>query len=325
MQKFDFFMHLYDSKHKYKYVSCILTNHMTPINLHNIFCHLIGDDNFLSTIIETNTKEIEQKKNKKKGFNLMANMVPEYIPLSPYEVQHYAMFPHKVKSFLTPDYVRMGVKNTMEKNLTVINISFLNSLNMLIRPDMYKLNIDEHIKNLGLLENFLCHTIQRNYQIDKIKNTKKIQATNKELIKNLIDGKISHELIQCVVNIFEINLLVFDLTKMDVLLYWTKGYKYPYFNLFKNMYCMSYVQGNYEPIMMHDNTITEEQKRKIYIQILTNLTEIKCLPQINLALHSLVYIDTWNIDYESYTKILDMFFNKPYISTIEALDTLDNL
>ena len=295
---------------------------MTTINLHNIFCHLTGDENFLSTIIETDTKEIEQKKNKKKGFSLMENMVPEYIPLSPYEKQHYAMFPHKIKSFLTPDYVRMGVKNTMEKNLSVINISFLNSLNMLIRPDIYKSNIDEHIKNLGLLETYICHKIQRNFQIDKVKNTKKVQANNKELTKNLADGKISHELIQYIVNIFEINLLVFDLTKMDIFLYWTKGYKYPFFNTFKNIYCMSYVQGNYEPIMAQNNIIMEEQKRKIYTQILTNLSEIKCMPEINLALHTLLYISTWDIDCESYNNILDLFFNKPISNTIEAFDTL---
>ncbi|XWV26235.1 hypothetical protein QJ857_gp0841 [Tupanvirus soda lake] len=297
----------------------------SKINLHSIFCHLAEDENFLSTIIETDTKDIEQKKNKQKGFNLMASMITEYVPLVPYELENYTMFPFKVKSFLTPDYVRMGVKNTTERNMSVVNISFLNSLNMLMRPDLYKMTFDDHIKNLNLLESYLCHTIQRNYQIDKVKNTKKVQAANKLLIKNLVEGKISHELIQYIVNIFEINLLVFDLTKMEILLYWTKGNKYPYFNPFKNIYCMAYVQGNYEPIMTNNNFITDDQKKKIYLQILTNVEDIKCIPDINLAVHTLFYISSWDIDTESFNKIVDTYFKKPCIDTKNAFDALENL
>jgi hypothetical protein len=293
---------------------------MANINLHSIFRHLTGDDNFLSTVIETDNKEIEQKKNKQKGFNLMANMVTEYIPLAPYETQNYSLFPHKVKSFLTPDYARFGIRNIMEKNLNVVNISFLNSLNILMRPDIYKMNIDDHIRNLNLLENFICHKIERNFQIDKTKRTKKVQAINKELIKNLSSGKISHELIQSIINIFEINLLVFDLTKMDIYFYWTKGHKFSYLNFYKNVYCMSYVQGNYEPIMTINNSISEEQKRKMYIHILTNLHEIKCIPEINLAIHTLIYMDTWNIDSESFVKIIEIFFNKNHKPAVALYD-----
>jgi hypothetical protein len=298
---------------------------MTNISLKNIFCHLTSDDNFLSTIIETTTKDIEKKKNKQKGFNLMANMVPEYITLSPYEEQHYNMFPSKVKFYLTPNHVRFGVKNTIEKNLNIVNVSFLNSFNILLRHDVYKSNIEEHIKNLILLEEYICHTIQRNYQIDKMKNTKKVQAVNKELVKNLREGKITHELIQCIVNIYEINLLVFDLTKMEIFFYWTKGMKYPYFNPFKDIYCMSYVQGNYEPIITPNNSVTEEQKRKIYTKILTNLSEIKSMSEIKIALHTLLYINTWNIDENSYLKIAEMFFGKSNANLVDAFKTLDSL
>ena len=284
---------------------------MANINLHNIFCHLTGDDNFLSTVIEADTEKVGKKKSKQKGFNLMANMVTEYIPLTLYETQKYAMFPHKIKQYVTPDYLRMGIKNHMDKDMNVINISFLNSINILLRPELFKANAEEQIRNFLLLEEFICHTIQRNYQIDKVKNTKKIQSINKELIKKMLAGIISHELVQYVVNIFEINLLVFDLTKMDVCLYWTKGTKYPYFNPFKNIYCMAYVQGNYEPIMAPNNIISEEQKRKIYLNILTNLSDIKTTPNIVLAAHSVLYIDSWHVESESYAKIVDIFMKSP--------------
>lgn len=283
---------------------------MNNITLRSIFCHLTNDDNFLSTIIESSHEKMKHKK-KKNNFNLMANMVTEYVPLSPHETQIYSLFPNKIKSYLSPDYIRFGIKNVIEKSLNIVNISFLNSLNILLRPDIYKLNVEDHIRNLNLLESFISHKIQRNCQIDKTKNTRKVQAVNKELIKNLQEGKISHELIQKIVNIFEINLLVFDFTKIDIYLYWCKGYKYPFVNLFKNLYCMAHIQGNYEPIISADKNIPKEQIYKMYVHILTNLDEIKCIPNLDLAVHSLLFINSWDISLESYIKILETFFNKP--------------
>lgn len=284
---------------------------MTNINLHTIFRHLVGDESFLSTIVETDHKELEQKKNKKNGFNLMTNMITEYIPLAPYETQSYSLFPSKIKSFISPDHSRLGIRNITEKNFNVINVSFLNSLNILLRQDIYRLGMEDHMKNLHLLETFIVHKISRNYQIDKTKNTRKVQAANKELIKNLSEGKISHELIQCIINIFEINLLVFDLTKTEISLYWTKGNKYPHLNLFKHLHCMAYVQGNYEPVMPLDKVISKEQIQKMYINILDNLDDIKCFPDINLSLSTLAYLATWDMNQNSFMKIIEKFFNKP--------------
>lgn len=281
------------------------------INLHTILCHLVSDDNFLSTIVEKDQNvNCDTKQTKKNKFNLMADMVTEYIPLSPYEIQAYASFPSKVKSFLSPDYSRCGIKNIMEKNLTAINISFLSSFNMLLRPDLYRNNIEDHIKNLNLLETFVIQKIERNYQIDKIKNTKKIKEFNKGLIKNLSEGKISHNLINFIINIFEINLLIFDFTKMDIYFYWTYGYKYPYLNLFKDLYCMALIHGNYEPIMSLNKNISREQIQKMYTKILTNPKDIICMPEIKLSVLSILLIGTWDISTSQYNNILQNFFNK---------------
>lgn len=283
---------------------------MNDITLHSIFRHLTGDETFLSTIItENKTNQVEKKKVKKKGFDLMQNMVTEYVLLSPFETQDYLMLPQKIKMFLTPDYFRFGIKNIIEKDLNVRNISFLNSLNILLRPDIYKWSLEEHVKNSEFLKDFLCHRIQRNYQIDKTKNTRKVQTWNLQKIKDLTEGKISHELIQTIIDVFEINLLVFDLVKMEICLYWTKGTKYPFFNLFKNIYFMSYIQGNYEPIMSL-NSLQEEQKRKIYVTVLTNISEIKCYPDLKMSFCCLVYLNTWDMTAGSYLAILENFFNR---------------
>ncbi|AGF85304.1 hypothetical protein QJ854_gp478 [Moumouvirus goulette] len=246
----------------------------------------------------------------------MENMVTEYISLSPYETQEFSLFPYNIKPYVGSNYKRLGIKNVMEKNLTVINISFLNSLNMLLRPELYKLNLDDHVKCYLELEEVLRHKIHRNFQIDKVKNTKKVQAINQELIKNLIEGKICHELIQYVVNIFEINLLIFDFTKMEISLYWARGHKHSYLNLFKDIYSMAFIHGNYEPIMPLDDIISEKNKRDIYKYILTHISEINSTIPIKLSVCSLLYLYSWDISMEELNTIYNIFFHKkmPLIS-----------
>lgn len=301
---------------------------MSKINLHYILQYLTDDENFLSTVIEENYYEkycnIKDKNKKKNNFSIVTDMMTEYFPLVPYEKQNCSLFPIKFKCMLPPNYARFGIINIIEKDLNTVNISFLNSLNILLRPDTYKLGLEEHNRNILLLESFLVHKIQRNYQIDKIKNTKKMQEFNKKMVKDLLDGRISHELIQRIINIFEINLVVFDLVKMDIYLYWSSGYIYPYFNFFKNVYCMCFVQGNYEPIMVINGNITKEQNRYIYRQILINLKNIKCIPEMNLGIHSLILLETWDIPIDTYIYIIDRFFNKPS-KVLELLNELDRM
>lgn len=298
---------------------------MTDINLHTIFQYLVNDDSFLSTILETNKNDFEKKDTKKSKFNLMSNMVVEYFPLALYDLQEYSLFPSKIKNYLSPDYVRFGIQNVKKKNSSNVNVSFLSSLNILLRPDIYKLSINDQLNNLDLLEKFVTHKIQRNYKIDKTKNTKKVQAHNKELIQNLMEGKIFPELIQMIINIFEINLLVFDLNKLDIHLYWTKGTKYPYFNMFKHLYCMSFVKGNYEPIFTLDKHIPKQQIQKIYLQILLNIEEINAYPEIALSLPSLELINSWEISPSQYYKILQTYYNPPPINIKEQMKKLKSL
>lgn len=296
---------------------------MASINLRTILCHLIDDDSFLSTIIESDTNEIEKKQRKKKGFHI-SNMTTEYYQLLPHEIQKYNKFPHKFKKYLLPEHIRFGIKNTVEKNLSVINISFLNSFNILLRPELFKCSIEEHLKNISLFENFLCHTIRRNYNIDKIKNTRKIQEFNKNLANDLINGKISHVLIQKIIDIFEINLLVFDLSKTEITLYWTHGTKYPYFNTFRDLFCMSYVQGNYEPILMENSVLSDQQKNKLYGTVLANIDEIKTVSDIKLDTHSLLDIVNWDIDADTFLKICKRFYDEQYdeSKTVNAIKKL---
>lgn len=285
---------------------------MKNINLHSIFRYLTGNDKFLSTVTEVDTSKLHgaNKKKKQTGCNLMANIITEYNPLAPYDTQTYNFFPASVKEFLTPEHIRYGIKNIHEKNMRATNVSFLVSLNILLRPDTFEINLDEQMRNYYLLEEFITHRIHRNYRIDKTKNTKKTQDINKQTTTNLYDGKINQDVIQRVIDIFEINLVVFDFTKQDIYFYWTQGFKYPYLNLFKDIYCMSYIQGYYEPLFIPNKPISEEINRRLYLKILVNPIVIST-PEIYLDIPTLLYIDTWKVDIVTYIKIIDKYYTEP--------------
>ena len=289
------------------------------INLRTIFCHLTGDENFLSTVIETNNFTMKRE-NTRVGFNLMDTVVYEYNTLTPYDKQSYESFPNNVKSILTPDYVRIGINNVIEKDSGIVNISFLNSLNLLLRPELLNYNIQDQNKALILLESFVSHMIQRNYQIDKnrkLKNTKRVQNINAQLVQRLKEGKITHDVIQAIINIFEINLIVFDISKLETQLYWTKGTVYDVINVFKPIYSMIFVKGNYEPLMPPQNKLSQQIKHKIYTNILLD-NNIKTESKIKLSYFSHEYISTWEISTNEYVRLVDIYFKSPLISEING-------
>jgi len=292
---------------------------MQKINLHTIFGCLVDDPNFLSVVIDsTGHNKIKMTNlNSYQSFNIMSDMVSDYVSLVASDVQKYMLFPSEFKSLLHPDHVRCGIKNFLEKNSMNINISFLNSLNILLRPEIFKLKMDDQIKNYILFENFVSHKIGGNCRIDKIKNTKKIQNINKDLIKNLTNGKISQDIIQFIINVFEINLLVFDFIKNEISFYWSCGHKYPYLNLFNDLFCMAYIQGVYEPIIPIHNAIPMEHIQKMYVNILVNSNDyINIVMPINLASHSLIQLNTWDIPCDKYIAIITKFFNESYANNI---------
>ena len=293
------------------------------INLHTIFRYLVNNDNFLLSIEEVNEKLPNTKK--KQMVNLMNNMITDFTVLSPYEIQEYQTMPPKLKSYLNPKYSRVGIKNVTEKNLNIVNVSFLNSLNIILRPELFRISYEEQIKNVGLLENFIAHKISRNYQIDKVKNTSKVKAKNRVLIDSLAQGKITPEIIQYIVNIYEINIAIFDMNKSEFSLYWTSGIKFPYFNFFREIYFMTHIQGNYEPVVTLDTTLESEEIHKIYTNILIHSDEIKFNVPLNLSVISLSYIETWNIPLNKYLIILEKFYNKSNKTIDECIEEFNTL
>jgi hypothetical protein len=303
---------------------------MQKISLHTIFSHLVNDPNFLLIIEQPENIVLPQKqqnqkktlKDKKepvnKTVNIMSDMISDYITLIPTDTQKYTLFPSEFKSILHPEYIRCGIKTFSEKSSMNVNVSFLNSLNILLRPELFKSKIDDQIKNYNLFEGFVLTKMGGNCRIDKVKNTKKIRAVNSELSKNLICGKITVELIQFIINIFEINLLIFDFVKNEILFFWSCGHKYPYINLFNDLHCMANIRGSYEPLMPINNKIPTEHIQKMYIKILTNGKDYmqNAFP-INIAPHTLIQLETWDIPDNKYVKIIEKYFDQSFTEKID--------
>lgn len=288
------------------------------IDIHTIFCNLVGDETFLSVITETNAHG--KSKKKKNGMLLLQNITTDYNILIPYDTQTYRYFPQQIKKLIPVSYTRLGIKNTRENdNGKITNISFLNSLNILLRPELAKMDIVEQMAQLTLLETALKQLMKKNCQIDKEKNSPAAQEKNKIMISNLITGKVTHDLINYIVNIFEINLIVFDLAKNETILYWCKGSNYPYLNLFKDIHFMTYIRGNYEPLvpdlvdqvpdLVDQVPDSISDSNILYSKILAD-KEIKYINSLEVSITSFTYVSSWNISISMLVKIIENHYLK---------------
>lgn len=246
---------------------------------------------------------------------------PEYEILSPFCTQKYENLPENIKNFLSPEYMRYGVVNEMDRDGENVNISFVSSLNYMLRPELKDMSIEEITRNAVTLENFISHMILKNYHVhnhvDKIKNTKKMQSINKELVEKFKIGDITPNIIQKIADIFEINLLIFDLENSNKYFYWTHGIKYPQFNPFKDIYIMSHLNGNYEPLMTNNNVMKKKEKINMYINILSNITNFITQKEITIGIHTFMYINKWKMNVNQYAKIINHFFPRRKILFIE--------
>ena len=60
----------------------------------------------------------------------------------------------------------------------------------------------------------------------------------------------------------------------------------------------------------------------MYERIFTNLTDIKCVPELNISIHTLIYIDSWKISLDSFIKITEILFNNKQENNSKTLNDL---
>lgn len=298
------------------------------INLHNIFRSLVRNDEFLLTV-----HEIRKVKSNKPAVGIMDIMTGPV--LAPGERQAFVDLPEitcsarsstkpssghagkrpgmerimeeqedrdefslMISVFLGKGHERLGVKTTREKNFETVRCSFLYSLHIIIRPDFYSMPTVDQEYDHDLFESFLFNTLERNYRIDKIKNTKKIKAVNQNMIQEVRNDSLHHETIRTVINIFEVNLILFDNSVGEIMLYWTSGTKYPFFNFFKPIVYMIRSGDHYEPIVDlrkkdPSHSFGKGYLRRLYKKLFENLHMVKPYPPIAFGIESLIYPSQW--------------------------------
>lgn len=274
------------------------------MDLHKIFQYLLEDDEFLTIT------EITNNQSERKG-NTLIDIITDSKRLDPGAVENYDDFPKQIKKYLTSKYKRHGIMPVIERDNRIINVSFLMSLNLLLRPDLQENDIDS-------LESYISHSILANCQIDKIKNTCKVKAKNKDLEAIFSSGNLTDEVIMRIVNILEINLVIFNVDTGTNRVYWSHSTKYNFINLFRRLYVMCHVQGDYEPIVNEDPF----DCKYAYTQILADYGSFEFIPDLQLAYHSIAYLNTWKISSPNWLTIVNQFHTPSFINLEEHLDRL---
>lgn len=276
------------------------------MDLHKIFQYLLEDDEFLTIT------EITNNQSERKG-NTLIDIITDSKRLDPGAIENYDDFPEQIKKYLDSKYKRHGIMPVIEKDGRIVNVSFLVSLNLLLRPDLQDKEVD-----IDGLESYISHSILSNCQIDKIKNTCKVKAKNKDLEAIFASGNLTDEVITRIVNILEINLVIFNVDTGINRVYWSHSTKYNFINLFRRFYVMCHVQGDYEPIINEDPF----DCKHVYAQILADYGSFEFIPNLQLAYHSIAYLNTWNISVPDWLAIINQFHAPSTINLEEHFDRL---
>lgn len=260
-------------------------------NLHNIFRVLVNNKDFLTNY-------------KKEG---ETDSVGEKI---------FVSFPEKLQRIVPSECYKIEVTSISNSNIPInkavnipVNISFLTSLQELINPpSVDNIYID---KNAMIYDFYQCisHKISGNHRIDRVKNSQKVKKENEEKLNKLIIGAIDNDLIVTILNICEINLLVYDYDSDELKFYWSHGHVFPTVNLWRDLFIMVIKNSYYEPIIYKSKSIDNSQ---IYSNIL--LDDVVFYPPIQMGTPAFIAINNWNISYKIRNEIIDKYF---------AIDELD--
>jgi hypothetical protein len=265
-----------------------ITN-LADLNLHYILRTIVADDTFLLKNNEIVLEKTVNKPAKIPILNLISDVKSINLRLPAYQKQSYDLLPMFMQSILLPTYYRFGIYHSYEKKMDTIQMSFLNALNMCIRPELTTYDFATQVIAFENFETFITTHIQHNYHIDKTKNTKKVKAINANLVQELKSGMICDDILNYIVNILEINLVIFDLTTSSKSLYWTHSVSYPQFNYFRNIIFLIHTGGNYEPVL-HPTNLTIEERMRIYGNIFNDLKNFNVESKFNMDIASLMII-----------------------------------
>lgn len=274
------------------------------INLHTIFQHLVSDNKFLSKT-KIDVVQVEPKPSIP-TVSITKNSDSDTNTLIPGDVESWTQLNPTIRMLLSnTKYKRHGIR--VQPNEKGKAKSFILSLAICLIPSLLNTDIETQTLNMTSLETFLVHRIKCNYQIDKIKNTRKVQEANNQIVYHLKSLMITNEVLNVIVNIFEVNLVIFDLAeKTRVRVHWARGIRHQTFNPHRQLLCMTRIGESYEPLITQ-TPLAVEDLQQIYSRIL-------CLENIGLKLdlQTLYYISTWPIKFNLLVHIITRYTDNAY-------------
>jgi hypothetical protein len=303
------------------------------ITLHKIIKYL-SDDTINSSSFNKNIShrdinsdnfhmENDIKRKSNDIFTMLETTIIDFSILAMYDYQQQNMFPNKFREIIPVGSYRFGIKNLHQTNMSmaISNISFINTVNILLKPELKGVNADTQFHYYNLMKEFICNKISANYQIEKKRNNKKTQDKNNQMVLEIKSGITTPDIIQYVCNLFEFNLCVCYLNDNKIDYYYSFPESFTYVNLFKPLFFMSCINDNYEPIIqtysniqLQSQTQSSEHNSMIHDYGLSN---INCLlhkdiinPLYPLRLHPLFleYITFLDIPLKDYIKICELYF-----------------
>jgi hypothetical protein len=306
------------------------------ITLHKIIRYL-SDEKFVTgppTVTNVTNHEENLSSDSEKGnrttkykskdiFTMLETTIIDFSVLAMYDYQQQNMFPHNVKEVIPLNFYRFGIKNLHQQNMVISNISFINTLNILLKPDLKAVNAESQYHYYNLMKEFICNKISANYQIEKKRNNKKTQDKNNTMVADIKTGTITPHIIQYICNLFEFNLCVCHLNDNVIDYYYCFPESFAYLNPFKPLFFMSCLNSNYEPILPPD--VINDYPLMNFNCILHNDSD-KFRPFVPIKLHAL-YMElaiSVNIGLAGYIKLYELYLSidepvEPYIKPTNGI------
>lgn len=280
------------------------------MNLHKIFQYLVEDSEFLTIV--------EHAENALVNNDTLFDIISDVKWLDAGATEEYYDFSELLQKYLSPQYYKYGILPVIEDGNKVVNISFLTSLNLLLRPNL--INKDEYVlEPIDKLEAYLLHSITSNCQIDKTKNTCRVRLRNKQLGELFSKGEFTSDVLTRIVNILEINLVIFDAGTNTNRVYWSFGAKSEHINLFRRAYVMHHNKGDYEPIINSEPFDCQH----LYASIMSNADAFEFIPNLKLSIHSIPYLMSWKCSSKRLVSIINRFYTPPLINLDEHYDLIN--
>lgn len=293
------------------------STNIIDLNLHYILRNLTQDNNFL---LDTNEIILEKAVCKQPATsiqNLITDTRNTNVCLPAYQTQSYDSLPKYMQNILLPEHYRFGIYHTYEKKMDTINMSFLNALNIAIRPELINADFATHTSAFENFETFITNHVLQNYQIDKTNNTRNKKIINAKLVSDMKTGVIQPQILNFIVNILEINLVIFDMAKSSQTLYWTHSASYPNFNYFRNPVFLVKTDKDYEPII-YPRSLSHDERIKVYANIFNSLSSFTIEPPFTMDVPSMILIHPYISD----DTLLYLFNNCASLPNIDKYNEL---